>query len=368
MGIDPAGRSCAFIVPGDWNALTGGYAYDRRIACALEHRGWTVERVSLDGAFPFPDAAALAHADAACGALTDATLAIVDGLAFGAMPQVALRHAARLRWVALVHHPLWLETGLPTTTQAALREGEQRALAVARRVIVTSKHTARDVAAMDVPTARIVVVEPGTERAPLEEPPECGEPPGKHPQGEDPVGPSLLCVATLTPRKGHLVLIEALSGLLDRRWTLHCVGSDLRDPAASAAIRDALRRHRMEGRVRLHGEVDDAMLRRFYGRADAFVLASHHEGYGMAYAEALARGLPVVGTRAGATADTVPPDAGVLVPPADAPALRAALARLLDDHGWRASLTRGARRARLRLPDWETAGDAFAAALTGACA
>ena len=100
-------------------------------------------------------------------ALPDGALAVVDGLAFGVLPELAQRHAQRLRWVALVHHPLSLETGLDAAQQRALFESERRALASARGVIVTSPSTARALAAFDVAASRIAVVEPGTEPAPL---------------------------------------------------------------------------------------------------------------------------------------------------------------------------------------------------------
>jgi glycosyltransferase involved in cell wall biosynthesis len=174
---------------------------------------------------------------------------------------------------------------------------------------------------------------------------------------------SLLCVATLIPRKGHAVLIEALRGLQDRAWTLHCVGSLTQHADTASAVRLAIAEHGLGDRVRLHGEVPAGVLESMYGQADAVVLPSYFEGYGMALAEALARGLPVVSTTAGAIPDTVPSNAGVLVPPGDAVALRAALAALLDAPALRARLAAGARAARAVLPTWHQAVARFAAAL-----
>ncbi|HSB99562.1 MAG TPA: glycosyltransferase, partial [Burkholderiaceae bacterium] len=176
------------------------------------------------------------------------------------------------------------------------------------------------------------------------------------------LGLSLLCVATLIPRKGHAVLIEALQGLQERRWILHCVGG-ARDADTAKALRAAIDAHRLGARVHLHGEVPSGRLQVLYDRADAVVLPSLYEGYGMVLAEAMARGLPVVSTTAGAIAATVPSGAGILVPPGDALALRAALADLLDDRDRRARLAAGARAARTTLPTWPQAVARFAAAL-----
>jgi glycosyltransferase involved in cell wall biosynthesis len=282
--------------------------------------------------------------------LPDGALAVVDGLAFGAMPELAESHARRLRWVALVHHPLSLETGLEPDVQRALFESERRALSTVRGVIVTSRATARALAAFDVPASRIAVVEPGTDPAPLA-------------MGSGSGALSLLCVATVTPRKGHALLIEALAGLRDRRWTLHCAGSLTMDPVCASALAEAIERHGVGERVVLHGEQDETGLNALYERADAFVLPSFHEGYGMALAEALAHGLPVVSTTAGAIPDTVPADAGVLVAPGDGLALRAALRRVMDDDDWRARLSAGARAARRLLPTWLDSAARFASAL-----
>ena len=311
-----------FVIPGDPAAFTGGYEYARRIVEGLRTLGWNVMVRGLDASFPSPTPSALAHARGTFARIPDGSTVLVDGLAFGAMAEIAAAEAHRLRLVALVHHPLALETGLEDGRAQALRISEAGALAAARKVITTSAATARALADYGVPLERTAVVEPGTDHAPL------------------------------VPRKGHGVLVEALAPLVDRPWRLTCVGSLARAPKTVAALRQRIAKLRLAGRVRFAGEVDRTALERYYDHADAFVLATFHEGYGMALAEALARGLPIVSTLAGAVPDTVPPDAGLLVRPGDPVTLRGALARFLDEPDLRASLAAGARAARERLPSW----------------
>lgn len=350
-------RDCIFLVPGDWDSRTGGYLYDRRIVDGLRAAGWRVARCSPGDGFPLPDAATHEQARRVIDALPDGALVVSDGLGFSALPELAERHAKRLRWVALVHHPLAFESGLSPAAQARLFDSERRALACARQVVVTSPSTARALAAFDVPAGRITVVEPGTDRAPRA----TGG-------GAGAEALSLLCVATVTARKGHAVLIEALAGLRDRAWHLHCAGSLSRDDATVATVRAGVARHGLAERVTWHGEVDVQALESLYAQADLFVLPSFHEGYGMALAEALSHGLPVVSCDAGAIADTVPSTAGVLVPPGDAEALRGALQRLMDDAAWRHTLAAGAWAAAERLPTWDDAGARFAAVLEAVAA
>jgi glycosyltransferase involved in cell wall biosynthesis len=344
-----ASRRCWFLVPGDAQARTGGTLYDRRIVDGLRASGWQVDWCSPGDGFPWPDAAAHAQAAACIDALPDGALVVADGLAFGALPDLAERHAARLRWVALVHHPLALESGLSAHAQALLQASERRALACARQVLVTSPATARALQAYAVPAARMAVVEPGTDPAPSA-------------QGGGPEL-ALLCVATLTPRKAHALLLQALAGLRARPWHLHCVGSLERDAATAAAAQALALSLGLAGRVTWHGEVGPAALQALYAQADLFVLPSLYEGYGMAFAEALAHGLPVIGCAAGAVPDTVPPTAGVLVPPGDVAALQAALCALLGDAPRRQALAAGARAAGQRLPRWEQSAERFSAVL-----
>jgi glycosyltransferase involved in cell wall biosynthesis len=344
-------RRTALVFPGDLGTLTGGYVYDRRAFTALQDRGWQVHRLSLSGGFPFPDDHALEAADAALGSLPNGLSAVVDGLALGAMPGAAARHGGRLALVGLVHHPLCFETGLEFYAAERLRASERAALARCRRVIVTSPLTARTVVAeFDVPAERVTVALPGVDPAPVA----SGSATGRL---------HLLCVGTLTPRKGHQLLLEALAGLLDLDWTLACVGSAKRDPAMAAQVRETIAVLGLSDRVSLVGELSEEALSAAYASADVLVSASFYEGYGMALAEGLARGLPIVAVAAGAVADTVPRSAGLLVPPLDREALTVALRQVLGEPDTRRRLREGALAAREGLPRWADTATAIERAL-----
>jgi glycosyltransferase involved in cell wall biosynthesis len=331
-----------FVLPGDPETPTGGYAYDRRMLRGLRELGWDVELHRLEAGFPNPSPGALADAAGILAGIPTGRTLLLDGLAMGAMPEVVGTEAGRLRLIALVHHPLAEETGLSEERAAALRAAERRALAAARQVVVTSRYTAGLVAGLGVAPERIRVVEPGTDPAPLA-------------RGSALTTLNLLCVASLTHRKGHSVLLDALADLKDRDWQLTCAGSLSQSPATADALQEQIARLGLGGRVALAGELSVAALAELYHSADLFVLATRFEGYGMALAEALARGLPVVSTRTGAVTETVPKEAGLLVAPNEPRELAAALAVVMDDPGLRRRLALGARAARNRLPRWKTA-------------
>jgi glycosyltransferase involved in cell wall biosynthesis len=337
----------ALVVPGPIGQRTGGYRYDRRILEGLRAGGQTVCVHELAGRFPVADPPAR-EAAAKLVPRLDGALPVIDGLALPAF--APLRERLPRPWVALVHHPLPLETGLSEHERARLREVEASLLPEAARVVVTSPTTRRDLAAYEIEPARIGVVVPGTDPAPLA-------------RGGDGEAPMLLCVGALIPRKGHLVLIEALSALRDLRWRLVCCGSAARDPASAAAVRAAVACAGLDERVALLGEVEPEVLAEAYASADLLVSASFHEGYGMALGEALARGVPLVSTAGGAAGETVPEGAGLLVPPGDAEALAAALRRVLNEPDLRAALRAGAKAARQHLPTWRQQAALFAAEL-----
>jgi glycosyltransferase involved in cell wall biosynthesis len=316
----------------------------------LRGLGWEVELHRLDPGFPNPSEGALAEAAGILAGIPSGRMVMLDGLAMGAMPHVVAAQTRRLKLIALVHHPLSEETGLSAERAESLRLSERQALAAARHVVVTSGYTAGLVTGLGVDFERISVVEPGTDPAPFA-------------RGSRGSTLNMLCVATLVYRKGHAVLVDALAHLKDRDWRLICVGSLRASPATAAELKQRISTLDLQGRVTLSGEVTDAALASFYNKADLFVLATRFEGYGMALTEALARGLPVVSTRAGAVTDTVPRGAGLLVPPNDAESLATALADVMDDPGLRLRLSEGARAARSHLPTWDAAARRMAGVL-----
>ncbi|MGE3149769.1 MAG: glycosyltransferase family 4 protein, partial [Pseudorhodoplanes sp.] len=263
-----------FAVPGDLATPTGGFVYDARIVEGLRARGWTVDVADLGAHFPYPDGPALHFARNAFAKMRMGGVLVVDGLAFGVMPETAPALAGRHRLIALVHHPLAFETGVSAEDAARFRESERAALACAHHVIVTSPSTARLLTAeYDVRAENITVIRPGNVRA-APHPPRAAD--GKNVE--------LLAVGSLVPRKGYDVLIAALATLAELPWRLTIVG-ERRDEATAKAIDAAIARLRLGSRVRMVGAVPAEKLSAFYREADLFVLASRFEGYGMAYSE-----------------------------------------------------------------------------------
>ena len=346
LQTSPPPMSIGFLLPGDPATPTGGYRYDARVIAGLRAVGHRVRQVLLSATFPFPDDAALVDADSALSSFDDGDTVIVDGLAFGAMPVVTARHARRLKLIALVHHPLALETGLPAAQAERLADSERAALACARAVIVTSTTTADSLRKLRMDARPVAVAEPGIEDWSMA---------SAAANAVARITVSLLSVATVTPRKGHLLLVEALRRLDGRcasQWHLTCAGALDRDPSHVSAVRRCIAHAGLSERITLAGAVSDETLRRLYVQADLFVSAAWWEGYGMAAAQAIAVGLPVVTTTGGALTLTVPAQASLQVPTGDARALSAAIERCIADSALRERLAAAAHAARPSLPRW----------------
>jgi glycosyltransferase involved in cell wall biosynthesis len=322
--------SLRLAIPGPLDQATGGYRYAAAMVAAWRRQGHRVAVDELAGTYPLCDGAALKAAKACLARTRASERLLIDGLALPAFDGLALPK----RTLALIHHPLGLETGLEPAVARAWLGAETARLAKIAAIVATSAATRRDLVAMGVDGAKIAIVEPGTAaaRTPLAR------------RGK----PRALCVATLTPRKDHVALLRALARVRDVAWRADFVGSTERDPACAARVRAEIARLRLGHRVRLAGTCSAEALHRHYASAHLFALASRHEGYGMAFAEALAHRLPVVGVAAGAVPSVVPTHAGILVPPGQVDMLARALRRMLGPQRRR----HAQNAAALRFPDW----------------
>jgi glycosyltransferase involved in cell wall biosynthesis len=340
------------IVPAPFDAVSGGYAYDRRIVAGLRETGHTVNVVELPGMHPLTDDAARDAARDALDGLSTDSRPIIDGLALPAFAGLEDRLGAG-NAVALIHHPTALETGFSDADRAALQAIEKRLLAGLTRVIVTSEATGEQLAAdFGVDRERIKVVVPGTDDAP---------------RSTGSGGPTcrIISVGTVVPRKGHDVLLRALARLFDLDWHLTLVGSPDRDPVYAASLVALADELGVTQRVRFAGETVDAALEALWREADLFALATHWEGYGMAVAEALKRGLPVAVCSGGAAGHLVTAESGVVCPPGDQVNLSKALRRLIFGVGLRRAMAEAAWQVGQTLPSWQTQAREFAQALAG---
>ncbi|MEM8878110.1 MAG: glycosyltransferase family 4 protein [Pseudomonadota bacterium] len=343
-----------FVFPGDPATATGGFIYDRRIRDCLITNGADIGTLVLEGPFPSSDKGVTERCIAVMSVTEPDTPLVIDGLALGGFGDQIAVLSGNYPLIGLVHHPLSLETGLTAAEARQFSETERKALAHCCGVIATSETTHDTlVATFGVSANDCVVVPPGLEPLTLDER-------DVEVQG----APRLLSVGTLIPRKGHLDLIKALAQLKQFDWQLDVVGDDTLNPQHARRVREMVADAGLEARITVHGKRPQDELRRFYYDADVFVLAAHYEGYGMAFAEAVAAGLPIIGTTGGAIPQTVPDGCGILVEPGDVDGLRRALETVISSPDLRASMTAASRAAAAQFKDWPDRAVAFADAVT----
>jgi glycosyltransferase involved in cell wall biosynthesis len=336
---------------------SGGNVYDRRVCSGLSVLGWSVVEHPVAGPWPLSDAASRERLTDLLASIPDASLLLVDGLIASAVPDVLIPETARLRLAVLVHMPLGDDPR--SGDAAAVRAQEGAVLASADAVVVTSRWTQRwllDHYALRA--GRVHVVEPGVDPA--------EQAPGT------PRGAQLLCVAAVSPGKGHDVLLAALALVEDLAWQCLCVGSLTNDPGFVEELRRQVNASPIVDRVTFAGPCTGSALDAAWGAADLLVLASRAETYGMVVVEALARGIPVIASDVGGVPEALglgderPP--GLLVPPGDAVALAAALRSWLVDAELRERLRGAARQRGARVSDWSVPAAQLADVLRGLAA
>ncbi|MEL6808615.1 MAG: glycosyltransferase family 4 protein [Pseudomonadota bacterium] len=333
-----------FAIPGNKDRRTGGFIYEARVLAELNAMGCTTRHLQLPDSFPDPTHEDMARTLTDLHAIPADQVIILDGLVFGAIDPAGLAQVPA-PVIAMIHHPLGLETGLPADRAAHLLRNEAAALQHAAHTMVPSPETkailCRDFGA--VPD-QISIAPPGFDRPIVDLRP------------TDP--PLILSVGLLAPRKGHDVLLDALGGIFDLNWQAEIVGRTY-DQTYAGRLLSQTRDLGLDKRVTFAGELDQRALTQRFNAACVFALATRYEGYGMVLSEAMFYGLPIVTCRSGAVPTTVG-DAARLVDADDAGAFAQGLRDVLGNREEAARLSGLARARAETLPMWADTARAFA--------
>jgi glycosyltransferase involved in cell wall biosynthesis len=332
----------AWLVYGSLDQVSGGYIYDRLVIEQLRELGDEVTCLSLvPGASTRPRLLA-ARYDVVVG----------DELCFRELFPL-FRDAEPGLWrVLLVHHlSAWeLAEG---SERSALLALEKLTIDAADVCLATSPVTADRLRGEGF-LREIRVAVPGADRLPR-----------PSSAGQEPSGARvrLLFVGNILARKRVLELVEAFARLPSSHAELILVGAEL-EPAYAERVRAAIAEGGVESRVSWLGSLLEAGVAEQLALADALVLPSALEGYGMVLSEALWAAVPIIAARVGAAEQLVNQTAaGLLFEPDDEAGLPAALAWFVADRALRAKLRRAARASSEALPRWRDTALAVRATL-----
>lgn len=349
------------LIYGDLNIISGGYLYDRRLVDHLRAQGDSVEIVSL----PWRSYGHHLLDNFKTEVREKLARLRVDVLIQDELNHPSLFHInsvlrdAPFPVISLVHH-LRSSEEHPRLLRSLYRAVERRYLASVDGFICNSHTTRAAVRSLlgqgagNVADDSWVVAYPAADHL---EPPAAEDvqrliEKRRHRTGLN----ELLFVGNLIPRKGAHHLLAALTRISHPYWRLHIVGRADMDPAYSARLHAHIRRNGLGERVRFHGQVSDAALRDLLGRVHLLAVPSY-EGFGIVYLEAMAFGLPVIASTAGAAREIVTPGVnGFTVDPSDRPAFVQTLRGCLESSEALAAMGAAAREVYERHPTWADTG------------
>ncbi len=328
------------VIYGSLDIVSGGYLYDRKLVSYLRSQGDTVEIIAIPPAsycsrlmdsltFRLPRGFDIVIEDE----LVHPSLLLANGRDVG-IPIVSLVHNLH----SSERRAVWLNT--------IYRQIEKRHLASVDGFIFNSTITQDSVARLLHQSKPHVLAPPGGDRL------------GSltvdtvRARSSKPGLLRLLFLANVTPLKGLHVLLDALRSLPAVTCTLDVAGS------LDVDARYAREMHRQAAHlpvtVNFHGLLDGQPLVDLLKASDALVLPSFYEGFGIAYLEGMAFGLPAIGTTAGAIPQMIHDGVnGCMIAPGDSAALAAIIRRLASDRAELSRLSEGALRYYSACPTWD---------------
>lgn len=338
------------VVYGDIRTLTGGYLYDRKLVQHLEGRGHTARILPL----PVRGYA---------GRLTDnfsKARARIAKSTFDLLLQDELCHPSLLRFnrkremhgrmpvVTVVHHAYCEEERHPWLNRL-FGVVERRYLDTVDGFVFNSRTSRKTIQRLSPMPRPHVIAPPGGDRLGAATSPDAAKAAALRPGALE-----LLFLGSVIPRKGLLPLVEALKDVSRDRWQLEVVGSAEWDAGYAARVRRRIRALGLDAQVSFKGVLADRVLADKIASADLLCMPFAYEGFGIVTLEALAFGVPVVGSTRGTTPELIRHgENGFLVAPGDRKAVAAAIDRYYDDREMRLRMRETAFSDFQRHPTWE---------------
>lgn len=339
------------VICGPLSFPSGGFLYDRQLVGTLQQAGDEVEIISLpwDGY-----AASLARGlDPRLRSRLRAwrgDVLLQDELAHPILATAnrGLRRDGSPLIVSIVHH-LRASERLGAIATAAARAAERAYLRSVHAFVFNGSVTRRSVEALLGAGAPGIVAPPGGDRLG----PGLAEGHVAARARED--GPlRVLFVGNLIPRKGLLVLLQALAKVPREQWRLTVAGSPRVDHAHAQEVERFISERGLEENVHLAGHLEDGELARYLAVSHVLAIPSEYEGFGIAYLEAMGFGVVPIGSSAGGATELIQDRAsGFLVPPGDWEALARIIRALCRDRPLLQALAVGALRRSREYLGWE---------------
>jgi glycosyltransferase involved in cell wall biosynthesis len=339
------------MIYGSLETLTGGYLYDRALVDYLKARGDEVEVISLPRR---------TYARHLIDAFSLPLLRRLQNAGFDLLLQDELNHPS----LFLLNRLLKRRISYPLVTIVhLLRSSERRAAwlnrmygAVERQYLeavdgaIFNCHTTRKTAERLVGRNLTgVVAYPGRDHLSstfsVEKIKERARQPGPL---------RIISVANVLPGKGLHVLVDALARLPPNGWHLTVVGSLTMDHAYARALRHQITRAGLSDRVEMLGAVPNNEIPELLARSHILIVPSSYEAIGIAYLEAMGRGLPVIATTAGGAHEIIAHGReGFLVSPGDSNSIALHLQEINQDRERLAQMSLAAYKRFQSHPTWE---------------
>ena len=343
------------VIYGALETVTGGYLYDRRLVELFEAQGSEVEVLSMRRRRYLRN-------------LTDNFSLLLGewlrAVEFDVLLQDELNHPSlfrlneRLRGkieypiVSIVHH-LRSSEAHPPWQLRLYRAIERRYLRSVDAFIFNSDATREAVERLAGERKPSVVAYPAGDRL------GAGLTPEAIASRAEEGGPlRVVFLGSVIERKGLHRLLDALARLGEMDWRLTVAGALDAEPGYARRIQRQVEQAGLGGRVTLAGQLEDGELADLLSRSDVLAVPSTHEGFGIAYLEGMAFGLPAIASAGGGAAEIVTHgENGYLVQPGDTDALAAHLRELAADRGRLRAMSLAARQRYEQHPTWAETGE-----------